>query len=97
MNRFIIVTLCSVFLLSAVGSAAEISQKEYVFKTIGERQLKLYVDFPADWTATDQRPVIVFFFGGGWVNGSVAAPTSECSWPCTTRARTWSWSQKPSW
>ncbi len=73
MNKLIIMTLCAVLLLSAVGTAAEVSQKEYVFKTVGERELKLHVDFPADWKATDKRPVIVFFFGGGWKNGSVVA------------------------
>lgn len=34
--------------------------------------LKLYVEKPADWKASDKRPAIVFFFGGGWVGGKVA-------------------------
>lgn len=32
-------------------------------------ELKLHVFKPKGWTAADQRPAIVFFFGGGWVSG----------------------------
>src|SRR5690606_21290442 len=41
-----------------------------VYKTVGDRELKLAIEKPADWKASDQRPAIVFFFGGGWVGGS---------------------------
>ena len=34
--------------------------------------LRLHVFKPKDWKAEDQRPVIVFFFGGGWMGGSPA-------------------------
>jgi len=27
--------------------------------------LKLFIDKPADWKASDKRPAIVFYFGGG--------------------------------
>lgn len=40
------------------------------YKKVGERELKLFVEKPADWKASDKRPAIVFFFGGGWVGGS---------------------------
>ncbi len=40
------------------------------YKTIGERELKLFIEKPAEWKATDQRPAAVFFFGGGWVGGT---------------------------
>jgi acetyl esterase/lipase len=33
-------------------------------------ELKLHVFKPKGWSAEDQRPVIVFFFGGGWVSGT---------------------------
>ncbi len=46
-------------------------QKSFVYKTVGDRALKIHVDFPPDWKAGDKRPVIVFFFGGGWSGGSV--------------------------
>ncbi len=41
-----------------------------VYKKAGGRELRLFVDKPADWKATDHRPAIVFFFGGGWVGGT---------------------------
>jgi len=40
-----------------------------VYKTIGERQLALEIDFPDGWKATDHRPAIVFFQGGGFKSG----------------------------
>lgn len=41
-----------------------------VYKKAGDRELKLFIEKPADWKASDQRPALVFFFGGGWVGGS---------------------------
>jgi len=41
----------------------------HVYKTVDGRDLKLYVVKPTDWKATDQRPAIVFFHGGGFVSG----------------------------
>lgn len=42
------------------------------YRTIGETELKLEVFRPKDWKASDQRPAIVFFFGGGWTGGSTS-------------------------
>ncbi len=50
--------------------AAKPEGEDHVYKTAGERKLHLYVTKPADWKATDQRPAIVFFHGGGWVGGT---------------------------
>lgn len=41
-----------------------------VYKKAGERELKLFIEKPADWKATDKRPAMVFYFGGGWVGGT---------------------------
>ena len=41
-----------------------------IFKKVEGRELKLLIEKPADWKATDHRPAIVFHFGGGWVGGS---------------------------
>ena len=41
-----------------------------VYKKAADRELKLFIEKPAGWKATDRRPAIVFFFGGGWVGGS---------------------------
>jgi acetyl esterase/lipase len=41
-----------------------------VFKTIKDVELKLYVFEPEGLKATESRPAIVFFFGGGWRGGT---------------------------
>jgi acetyl esterase len=43
----------------------------HVYKTAGDIQLRLHVFSPADHRASSTRPAIVFFFGGGWVSGTV--------------------------
>jgi acetyl esterase len=50
-------------------SAAPAAESQ-VYKKVGEKELKLFIEKPADWKATDRRPAIVFFFGGGWVGGN---------------------------
>lgn len=41
-----------------------------VYKRVDGRELKLLVEKPAGWQATDKRPAVVFYFGGGWVGGT---------------------------
>lgn len=43
-----------------------------------EVKLRLYVFKPEDHKATDRRPAIVFFFGGGWRSGSPAQFEEHC-------------------
>jgi acetyl esterase len=43
----------------------------YPYKTVEGRKLYIHMDYPPDWQSTDRRPVIVFFFGGGWSVGTV--------------------------
>jgi acetyl esterase len=52
------------------ASAASLAGETIVYKTVNNRPLKLLVEKPADWKASDARPAIVFLFGGGWVGGS---------------------------
>jgi acetyl esterase/lipase len=42
----------------------------YVYKRAGEQELIALVDLPPDWRATDRRPAMVYFSGGGWRTGS---------------------------
>src|SRR4051794_25900450 len=51
-------------------TTAEVRTAEHVYKTTPQGDLKLHFYLPADWKASDKRPVVVFFFGGGWKNGS---------------------------
>ena len=43
--------------------------REFVFKKAPERDLKLFVDYPEDWRAGDQRPAIILWHGGGFTQG----------------------------
>lgn len=52
----------------------------YVYKTIGDKKLKMHVDFPAGWQKTDTRPVIIFFHGGSWNGGSVRAFATQAKY-----------------
>jgi acetyl esterase/lipase len=51
-------------------TAAGFTSETRVYKKAGDRELRLLIEKPAAWKPTDQRPAIVFFFGGGWVGGS---------------------------
>lgn len=53
---------------------------EYIYKTVGEIQLKLKVYFPGNWTRYDRRPAIIFYFGGGWEAGSVDQFQPQCEY-----------------
>lgn len=42
------------------------------YKTVKDVELKAWILVPDGHQATDSRPAMVFFFGGGWVSGSPA-------------------------
>ena len=48
------------------------------FKRVGDLDLKVYIVNPPDVKPGDKRPAIVFFFGGGWKNGSPAMFLYQC-------------------
>lgn len=48
----------------------------HVYKTVGDTKLSLYVYTPE--MPGEKRPAIVFFFGGGWKNGSPAQFEQQC-------------------
>ena len=48
------------------------------YKTVGDVKLNLYLFIPEGHQASDKRPAIVFFFGGGWTNGSPAQFEPHC-------------------
>ncbi|HOX58633.1 MAG TPA: alpha/beta hydrolase [Verrucomicrobiota bacterium] len=50
------------------------------YKTIGQTNLQLYVFTPKDSARTNQRPAIVFFFGGGWTSGSPQQFEKQCQY-----------------
>lgn len=42
--------------------------------------LNMYIFKPKDHQATDQRPAVVFFFGGGWRSGKPSQFTQHCKY-----------------
>lgn len=63
----------------AIGAAVCFAQdrdfepdKQIVFKSFEKDPLELNVFLPDGWKASDRRPAMVFFFGGGWVGGAPA-------------------------
>ena len=71
--RILLYTSLLFWLLHLCSFAADTALKDtetIVYKVAEGRELHLYIEKPADWKATDRRPAIVFFFGGGWVGGN---------------------------
>ncbi len=56
---------------AASGAASEADTREFVYKQTPQGDLKINIHLPKGWTAGDQRPAVVFFFGGGWRQGTV--------------------------
>lgn len=48
------------------------------YKQVGETTLQLHVFNPEGHKASDKRPAVVFFFGGGWVGGSPSQFYPHC-------------------
>jgi acetyl esterase/lipase len=46
------------------------AEETIIYKKVDNRELKLLIEKPAGWKATDKVPCMVYFFGGGWVGGT---------------------------
>ena len=68
-------TAIAILLAFAAPAFAQEQAKEtvktFTYKKTKQADLGIHVHFPPDWKKDDKRPVIVFFFGGGWTNGTV--------------------------
>lgn len=51
-----------------------------VYKTTPQGELKINLYLPPEWKATDRRPALVLFFGGGFVQGTPAQFTSTAEY-----------------
>ena len=60
-------------LVAAQPSSSKLVPTSYVvYKMTPQRNLQLYIFDPAGWKASDTRPAMVFFHGGGWIGGSAS-------------------------
>ena len=57
--------------MSALPAVEGVRQESFVYKKTPQGELSITVSFPPGWKASDKRPAIVFFFGGGWSGGTV--------------------------
>ena len=48
------------------------SQKEYFYKQIDTTRLTIEFHFPEKMNKTKKYPVMVFFYGGGWIGGDIS-------------------------
>lgn len=78
-RQHLIISLLSLSVLSS-HAADPVS---HVYKKVADRELTLNAFNPPDWKATDQRPAIVFFHGGGWVGGSPKQFLKQCEYLAT--------------
>jgi acetyl esterase/lipase len=71
------------------GSGAQASEvtplsipgsEPFVFRKVGELELRLHVVKPAGWAKADRRPCFVSFFGGGWNSGSPERSIGWAKW-----------------
>jgi acetyl esterase/lipase len=72
-TRLLLAVLAALPLSFAASAApgAEPTTKTFTYKTIPGGTLEMVVHYPPGWKDTDKRPAIVFFFGGGWDNGTI--------------------------
>jgi len=72
-------------LTASVGRAEEdtkdyVPNEKWAYKTVDGKPLELHAFLPSGYKPTDRRPVIVFFFGGGWNGGSPSQFYPHCAY-----------------
>lgn len=80
-SLLILCSLCPLWLSSASAqkeAKAPAGGVKHIYKTVGDLKLPLYLYAPIARKSTGQAPAIVFFFGGGWKNGSPAQFEEHC-------------------
>jgi acetyl esterase/lipase len=62
------------FLLAlCIPALGQGNTRTFTYTKTKQADLEMVVHFPPGWKETDKRPGIVFFFGGGWENGTIKA------------------------
>jgi len=67
--KILLTTFLIAFSFIVKGQVNFVPDSTLIYKTTAQGNLNMHVFKPSNYKASDQRPVIVFFFGGGWVGG----------------------------
>ena len=54
--------------------------KAFVFKETPTRDLKIYIDFPPDWSPENRRAALVLWHGGGFTQGGASQFLRQCEY-----------------
>ena len=57
-----------------------VTKRDIPYKTVGDTTLRLFVFEEDEARADTRRPAIVFFFGGGWANGTPEQFFPQCEY-----------------
>ena len=69
-SRLVLVVLALSLSVAVAQERSFKPDKQIVYKSFDKDPLELNIFLPDGWKASDRRPGIVFFFGGGWVGGT---------------------------
>ena len=82
MIKKIVIALLALPLISIAANKYAFTEfqptREFVYKTVDDFDLKLSVFDPVGHQLTDEAPVIILFFGGGWVGGQPCRLAGQC-------------------
>lgn len=81
MPRLALLTFLGLLLTPLVLHAEDTpAVRTFSYKKTPQTNLELTVHYPSTWKKEDKRPAIVFFFGGGWTNGSIKQFESQAGY-----------------
>lgn len=73
-----------IFFLTSTGYAQKkVNPRIYTYKTIDTVQLDVQVFYPEKLKRKDRLPAVIFFFGGGWVQGTTTQFQPHCKYLST--------------
>ena len=68
---FICLLLCFGFAVRTNAQQKELFPASVIYKVTNSCSLKMEIKYPAEIKVGETYPGMVFFFGGGWINGSI--------------------------
>lgn len=73
--------ILSLVVACSMSFAAQlVPDEQKTYKKVGDVALRLHIFNPKGHKASDQKPVIVFFFGGGWSGGTPSQFYPQCQY-----------------